>query len=102
MKHYAPNFFKYNILLQIFSQIKLSVQIVFPRPTMFHAVTELRRLLSTMSQVRVLPALLIVNDKDPQLFLEQLRPIIERNFTYWITEDGPQTWRIIFSRSESS
>ncbi len=46
--------------------------------------------------------LLIVNDNDPHLLLQQLRPIIERNFTYWITEDGPQTWRIIFSRSESS
>ncbi|MCH7913279.1 MAG: DUF2249 domain-containing protein [Deltaproteobacteria bacterium] len=45
--------------------------------------------------------LLIVNDNNPRLLLEQLRPIIDRNFTYWITEDGPQIWRIIFSRSES-
>ena len=46
--------------------------------------------------------LLIVNDLDPNPLLQQLRPILERNFTYWITEDGPQTWRIIFSCGKSS
>jgi len=45
--------------------------------------------------------LIVVNDHDPHALLQQLRPILERNFTYWITEDGPQTWRIIFSRESN-
>jgi uncharacterized protein (DUF2249 family) len=46
--------------------------------------------------------LLIVNDLDPNPLLQQLRPILESHFNYWITEDGPQTWRIIFSCEKSS
>ncbi len=45
-------------------------------------------------------ALLIVNDRDPDDLLQELKPVLQKSFTYWIPEVGPDIWRIIISRGE--
>lgn len=46
--------------------------------------------------------LLVVNDRDPETLLRELKPVLEKGFTYWIPEAGPEIWRIIISRGELS
>lgn len=45
--------------------------------------------------------LLVVNDRDPAPLLQELRPVLEKGFAYWIPESGPETWRILISCEES-
>ena len=44
--------------------------------------------------------LLVVNDRDPDPLLQELKPILETSFTYWIPEAGPEIWRILISRGD--
>lgn len=45
--------------------------------------------------------LLIVSDSDPNALLGELRPMLEKGFTYHSEEAGPETWRILFSCERS-
>ncbi|MFQ5918336.1 MAG: DUF2249 domain-containing protein [Candidatus Binatia bacterium] len=57
---------------------------------------------SSLESMSTGDTLLVVNDHDPHTLLQQLRSILEQKFSYWITEDGPQTWRIIISCGKPS
>jgi uncharacterized protein (DUF2249 family) len=43
--------------------------------------------------------LLVVNDCDSELLLDQLNDVLEEGFSCWVTEEGPEVWRILISRS---
>jgi len=45
-------------------------------------------------------ALIVVNDRDPTPLLEELKSVLEKGFSYWTPEAGPETWRILISREE--
>lgn len=45
--------------------------------------------------------LLVVNDRDPDPILQELKPILETSFTYWTPEVGPEIWRILISCGEA-
>lgn len=51
---------------------------------------------------RALPGdtLLVVNDCDPGSIFQQLKPVMEKTFTYWNSEDGPEIWRTFVSCEE--
>lgn len=44
---------------------------------------------------------LVVNDRDPDPLLQQLKPVLEKGLTYWIPEAGPEIWRILISCGEA-
>ncbi len=45
-------------------------------------------------------ALLIVNDRDPEPLLQAIKPTLDKGYTYWIPEEGPEIWRILISRED--
>ena len=45
--------------------------------------------------------LFVLNDHDMDPLMEQMSSLLERGFNWWVTEDGPEVWRIIISRGES-
>lgn len=45
--------------------------------------------------------LLIEVDRDPKTLLDQLRPALEKGFSYWVAEEGPEVSRILISCEES-
>jgi uncharacterized protein (DUF2249 family) len=45
--------------------------------------------------------LLIEVDRDPQTLLDQLRPALEKDFSYWVAEEGQEIWRILITRESS-
>ena len=44
---------------------------------------------------------LVVNDHDPELLLQQLGPVFQRGFNYWVAEEGAEIWRIVISRESN-
>lgn len=55
------------------------------------------RLLLSLEDMTQEKPLLVVTDKNPDPLLEELRPALNRGFTYWIPESGPDTWRVLIS-----
>jgi uncharacterized protein (DUF2249 family) len=45
---------------------------------------------------------MIIEDRDPRVLLDTLRPVLEPDFDYWIPEDGPHTWRILVFRHKQA
>ena len=61
----------------------------------------LMRAFSALEDLETGDSLIVVLDQDPQSLLNQLRPVLERGFTYWMPEAGPKTWRVIVTRESS-
>ena len=59
------------------------------------------RLLLSLKKVAPSETLLVVSDHNPAPLLQELKPVLEKDFTYWIPEAGPETWRILISCGES-
>lgn len=55
------------------------------------------RFLSYLDGMAPGDALIVVNDRDPDPLLRELKPVLEKGFTYWIPEAGPEVWRILLS-----
>jgi uncharacterized protein (DUF2249 family) len=67
-----------------------------------HPLSERRiRLLLTLEEMTPGDTLLVVSERNPDALLEELKPVLEKSFTYWIAEAGPETWRILISCEES-
>ncbi len=60
------------------------------------------RALSFLEKMTPGEALLIVNDRDPESLLQEIKPTLEKGYTYWIPEAGPEIWRILISREDLS
>jgi len=62
-----------------------------------------RSMLFLLSLEKLAPAetLLVVNDRDPDALLRELKPVLQRGYTYWIPEAGPEIWRILIFREET-
>lgn len=58
------------------------------------------RFLLSLKRMAPDETLLVVCDHDPSGLLGELKPVLEKEFTCWVTEDGPQIWRILISRPE--
>jgi uncharacterized protein (DUF2249 family) len=59
------------------------------------------RFLSSLDQMVCGDTLLVVSDRDPDSLLQDLKSALEKGFTYWIPEAGPETWRILISCERS-
>ena len=59
------------------------------------------RFLLSLEQMSSGEALIVVNDRDPDPLLQDLKPVLEKGFTYWIPEAGPEVWRILLSCEEA-
>ena len=55
------------------------------------------RALSSLERMGAGDTLIIVSDRDPSLLLQELKPVLEKGFTYWIPEAGPEIWWILIS-----
>jgi len=55
------------------------------------------RLLSYLDRMAAGDALIVVNDRDLDPLLHELRQVLENRFAYWIPEAGPEVWRILIS-----
>jgi uncharacterized protein (DUF2249 family)/predicted metal-dependent enzyme (double-stranded beta helix superfamily) len=42
----------------------------------------------------------IVNDRDPDSLLHELKPILDQRFTFWCSDAGPEIWRTFISCEE--
>ncbi len=60
-----------------------------------------RQLHASLEEMAKGETLLVVNDCDSDLILEQLKDVLEEGFSYWVTEEGPEVWRILISRSNN-
>jgi predicted metal-dependent enzyme (double-stranded beta helix superfamily) len=58
------------------------------------------RLLLALERVLSGDTLWVVNDRDPTEVFQQLRPLIEKRFSYWNCEAGPDIWRTFVSCEE--
>ncbi len=58
--------------------------------------------LSALENMDAGDSLLIELDHNPQSFLDELRPALECGFTFWVAEEGPEIWRILIFREEST
>lgn len=58
--------------------------------------------LSALEDMEVGATLLVELGRDPRPLLDQLRPILERGFSYWVVEEGPEIWRVMIYRSGAS
>ncbi|MCZ6626386.1 MAG: DUF2249 domain-containing protein [Deltaproteobacteria bacterium] len=54
----------------------------------------------SLEEMGVGDTLLVMNDRSLDPFLQQLRLVLEKGFTCWVTEDGPEVWRMLISRGE--
>jgi hypothetical protein len=43
---------------------------------------------------------MIVNDRDAGPLLQEIKPVLEKRFTYWTSEAGPEIWRTFISCEE--
>ncbi len=60
------------------------------------------RALSFLEKMTPGEALLIVNDRDPNPLLQEIKSTLDKGYTYWIPEEGPEIWRILISREDLS
>ncbi|GEM_PF-403459 len=58
------------------------------------------RLLLSLERAVPGDTLLVVNDHDAGPLFQELKPILEKRFTYWASEAGPETWRTFISCEE--
>ncbi len=59
------------------------------------------RFLSSLERMSPGDTLIVVNDRDPEPLLRELKPVLEKGLTYRIPEAGSGIWRIVVSCSES-
>ena len=62
----------------------------------------LPRALSALEHMETGDTLLMELNRDPRPLLVQLQPMLERGFSWWIAEEGPETWRVLIAREEST
>lgn len=58
------------------------------------------RLLLALERARSGDTYMIVDDRDPTSLFQELKPILEKRFTYWASEAGPEIWRVFISCEE--
>ncbi len=59
------------------------------------------QLLVSLEELASGETLLVVNDRDSALILDQLKSFLEKGFSCWVTEEGPDVWRIFISRTNN-
>ncbi len=55
------------------------------------------RILLSLETMAAGDTLLVVSDRDPDPLLQELKPTLEKGFTYWTPEAGPEIWRVLLS-----
>lgn len=58
--------------------------------------------LSALEHMEVGDTLLMELNRDPRALLDELRPLLDSGFSYWVAEEGLEIWRILISREESA
>ena len=43
-------------------------------------------------------SMLVIDDRDPDPLLNQLKPVLGEDYTYWVAEEGPEIWRLFVMR----
>jgi len=41
---------------------------------------------------------LVIDDRDPDPLLRNLKTALDQGYTYWIAEEGPEIWRLFVTR----
>lgn len=56
------------------------------------------RALCALENMEVGETLLLELDRDPRPLLNELSPILEKGFEFWVVEEGPEIWRVLITR----
>jgi uncharacterized protein (DUF2249 family) len=58
------------------------------------------RALAALENMEVGETLLLELDRDPGPLLNELKPVFEEGFSFWVAEEGPKIWRVLITREE--
>jgi uncharacterized protein (DUF2249 family) len=60
------------------------------------------RCLLSLERLATGETVVVMNDLDPDPLLKELKPVLDRGFTYKLAEEGPEIWRILISRERAA
>ena len=58
------------------------------------------RVLLSLERLAMGETMVVIDDCDPDPLLKELKPALDRGYTYWVAEEGPEIWRIFISCEE--